>query len=60
MTHYWCHCIRRESDLVFAEGVDEAGVDVVDGDPENHNNDILGHGFREGIWVPTNQCHVDR
>ena len=38
-------------DLVFAEGVNEACIDVVDGDPENHNNHILDHSFSEGVSI---------
>ena len=30
------------SHLVFAEGVNETCIDVVDGDAENHNHHILG------------------
>ena len=42
---------QRKLHLVFAEGVNEAGIDVVDGDPDHHNNQILGHSFREGISI---------
>ena len=49
MTSFCSHGIKGISDLVFAEGVNEACIDVVDGDPENHDNRILGHSFREGI-----------
>lgn len=39
------------SDLVFAEGANEAGIDVVDGDPENHDYHVLGQRFREGVSI---------
>ena len=43
--------MKDASDLVFAEGVNEACIDVVDGDPENHNNHILDHSFSEGVSI---------
>ena len=30
--------------LVFEEGVDQGAIDVVDGDAEGHDDDILGDG----------------
>lgn len=36
---------ERLLDLVFAEGVNEVGIDVADGDAKDHNNQILGHSF---------------
>ena len=35
--------------LVFREGVDQGAIDVVDGDEECHNNDILGCGYVESV-----------
>ena len=43
--------VNELSDLVFAEGVNEACIDVVDGDPENHNDHVLGHSFIEGVSI---------
>lgn len=46
--------------LVLLEGVDEACIDVVDGDAENHNDHILGDGFGEGVSVLDDHGHVGR
>ena len=46
--------------LVFTKGVDEACIDVVDGDAENHNNQILGHSFSERVSILYNHGHIDR
>lgn len=43
---------------MFAEGVNEACIDVVDGDAENHNNHVLGHSFSEGVSVLDDHGHV--
>lgn len=48
------------SHLVFAKGLNEACVDVVDGDAENHNDHILGHSFGEGVSILNNDGHVGR
>lgn len=45
---------------MFAEGVNEANIDVVDGDPENQNNHVLGHSFSEGVSVLCNHGHAGR
>lgn len=37
--------MKGMSYLVFAIGLNETCIDVVDGDAENHNNHILGHSF---------------
>lgn len=44
--------------LVLLEGVDEACIDVVDGDAENDNDHILGDGFGEGVSVLDDHGHV--
>lgn len=36
---------ERLQDLVFAERVNEVGIDVADGDAKEHDNQILGHSF---------------
>lgn len=36
---------------MFAEGENETRIDVVDGDPHDHNNHILGQSFSEGICI---------
>lgn len=43
---------------MFAEGVDEVCIDVVDGDPQRHNNHILGHSFSEGVSILYNHGHI--
>lgn len=35
---------RKESDLVFSEGVDQCTIDIVDGKAKGQNNHIFGHG----------------
>lgn len=42
------------------KGLNEACIDVVDGDAENHNNHILGHRFREGVAILNHHGHVGR
>ena len=36
-------------DLLFVEGVDQAGIEVNDSDSQSHHNDVLGHSFGEGV-----------
>lgn len=43
---------------MFAEGVNEARVDVVDGDPQKQDNHVLGDGFAERISVLNRRAHV--
>ena len=44
MTYCCLHSPRlgRPEYLVFGEGMDQGAVDVVDGDAEGHDDDILG------------------
>lgn len=46
--------------LVSVKGLNEACIDVVDGDAENHNNHILSHSFREGVSILYNHGHIGR
>ncbi len=46
--------------LVFTKGLNEAYIDVVDGDAENHNNHILGHSFSEGVSILDDHSHICR
>ena len=50
--------VKGLSHLVFAEGVNETCIDVVDGEAENHNNNVLGHSFGEGVSGPEDHGHV--
>lgn len=59
MTVMFC-VVKGISDLVFAEGLNKACIDVVDGKPKNQNNNILGQSFREGVWKLTSRCHIYR
>lgn len=43
---------------MFAEGVNEARVDVVDEDPQDQNDHVLDHSFGEGISVLYDHAHV--
>lgn len=45
---------------MFPEGVNEASIDVVDGDSQKNNNQILGHSLDEGVLVPNSICRVAR
>lgn len=42
------------------KGLNEACIDAVDGDAENHNHHILGHRFREGVAILNHHGHVGR
>lgn len=46
--------------LVFAKGLNEACIDVVDGDAEDDNNHVLGHSFGERVSILYNHGHIGR
>lgn len=47
-------------DLVLVEGVDQTSIDEGDGDPQSHHNDVLGHGFEEGVPLRRHQRDVGK
>lgn len=52
--------LKQMSDLVLAEGANEACIDVIDGDAENHNDHILGQSFGEGVSILYVHSHISR
>lgn len=42
------------------ESLNEADIDVVDGDAENHNYHILGHCFHQGVPVLYHHGYIGR
>ena len=45
--------------LVFGEGMDQGAIDVIDGDAERHDDDILGCGFVQSFWRMQCSRHGD-
>lgn len=52
--------LKNELYLVFAESLNEAGIDVGDGDAEDHNNHVLGHSFSQRVSVRNDHGHISR
>lgn len=43
-----------------AESEEDAGIDVVDGDPDNDDDHIFSDGFRHRVPSTDEHCHIGR